>query len=158
MESRRNCRGVALKPHLSPVLTFVLLPSASTQSVRSPPSSFPAFLTFLKTFLLIRNTWYKTQEAAIHIPGKTTPVASLMEHLLPQILNQQDCFAFSLLFVFFSPSPLRYLSSLVSDYFDFPLCICQCFGHRLLYYCQKALAAFLQVPKKPTNPPSPSIK
>lgn len=76
-----------------------------------------------------------------------------MEHLLPQILNQQDCFAFSLLFVFFSPS-LRYLSSLVSDYFDFPLCICQCFGHRLLYYCQKALAAFLQVPKKKkTNQP-----
>lgn len=35
-----------------------------------PLSSFPAFLTFLKTLLFIRNTWYKTQEAAIHIPGQ----------------------------------------------------------------------------------------
>lgn len=47
------------------------------------------------------------------------------------------------------------LEILVSNYFNFTLCIRQCFGHRLLYYCQNVLAVFLQVLK--TNQPLPTL-
>lgn len=79
--------------------------------------------------------------------GKMIQVASLMERHLPQILNQQYFFFFILIFLMLFQSiyyslPLKIL---VSNYFNFTLCICQCFGHRLLYYCQRVLAVFLQV-------------
>lgn len=87
--------------------------------------------------------------------GKTIQVASLMEHHLPQILNQQY-FLFPLFFLMLFQSIFVTSQDFGKQLFELYSLYLSVFWAQVVVLLSKVLAVFLQV-LKPT-PPTPSIK
>lgn len=94
------------------------------------------FFTFLKK-LLFRNIWYNVHKIIYWFMGKMIQVAFWLNIIYLRYSTSSTFFMQS--------KPISYLlplKILESNYLAL-LCIsCQCFGHRLLYYCQIVLAVF----------------
>lgn len=117
------------------------------------PLLFSSFFNLFQPFLLIRSIGTNT-EAAAHPWGKAC--SSILDGTSVTSDTQPAGLLCFLPPLFFSLHLLFVTSQFGERFLSLSSLYCQCFGHRLLYYCQRALAAFVQVPKnQPTPPPRP---
>lgn len=98
---------------------------------------FPVSLFYLSKKLLFRNIWYNMSKIIYWFMGKMIQVASWLNIIYLRYSTSSTFFMQS------QPYPICYLSKYWKAIILALLCIsCQCFGHRLLYYCQIVLALF----------------